>query len=171
MCEQIELFRKRQKRVGNFRCQLVKGTEKTKTELRIMRGEEEEGENRRRQAANSSNQAQPTQGDFPEEIAIHVRLAEKTCLTSITLTSVGRPYPLKRLQLMKLIEHYGGRFISMESADETTDYIIIGKRPYIPVMDAIEKYNLKTITQNELFDVVKGRINLGDVDRFLQEQE
>lgn len=118
--EQVELFRKRwliaaerEKTVESFFTRWVNGVDEMKRNLRILRGEEEENEDWRLQAAIRCRQSQPTQGDLPEDIAMHVRLTERRCLASITLASVGTPFPLKRLQLTKLIEHYGGHLMSL----------------------------------------------------------
>ncbi|CAG8953885.1 hypothetical protein HYFRA_00010846 [Hymenoscyphus fraxineus] len=110
-----------------------------------------------------------TRGHLPADIVKHVRLPEKKCFSGVTLTYIGNPFPLNRAQLITFIEHYGGRFVSLGSADETTTYVIIGRNPYARSLDAISEYNIKMITQYELFDVVRGCMELDDVDKFLQE--
>lgn len=132
--------------------------------IRKTKGKEKREEDRRAQVAHVARyqktcfqRAEPTRGDLPAYIGTHIRLPKKTkCLAELTFRFIGKPYPpLKRSELITFIEHFGGRYIPLGSANATTSYLVVGMDPDNQTMENISKHKIGIITQQELLDKVK----------------
>ncbi|KAL2004289.1 hypothetical protein VTN02DRAFT_4014 [Thermoascus thermophilus] len=107
------------------------------------------GEPRKFNFANQAQRSQPPPGAGTKEIPV----GAENCLAGLSFVFTGILETLGREEGQSLVKRYGGKVTTAPSSK--TSYVVLGSDAGPKKLETIKKFNLKTINEDGLFELIR----------------